>query len=260
MQDKRSTALVVASQAKVDIASAAEYRRVFATVRAHRERYYALHRQVLSIANSYFEQDSRYDFVVQLRRDIRLATKGTPVTHEQDTITEAAYVSYGTEQLYNAETHLVTAMYKKVRSLVHPDLGGDVELFQLVNTAYRLRDLTFLQETYWLLTKGADLDWQATSGLEWARQEVQRPNVSLTMLKTTPEFAIAQAHMVGRVDEAKALAGLRMSELVVELTAELNHLTNPRSSNGNKGSSKEGSIVKRRKGLDPARKGTSRSR
>jgi hypothetical protein len=226
MQNRSAVnSIVLADRAVVNIAAIAEYRRLFAKIGLQRARYYKVHKQTLAIVNSYFEKDERHQTVVRLRREIRLATRGTPITISQESITAAGYVSVGTEQLYNAQSHLVRSAYLAVRKMVHPDLTkGNRELFQLVNTAYRLKDLTFLQETYLMLVKAHDVFWQAHEGLAWAAQEVERPGVSLKILQSTPEFAIASAHLRGRVQEAQLLAKSRLTRLVVELQAELNHL------------------------------------
>jgi hypothetical protein len=233
MTTQPKTSLVAADRAALNFPAVAEYRRLSRQIPKARERYYRVHQQTINVTNLYFEKSEHRDTVVRLRREIRMATRGTPATIAQDSITAAGYVSFGTEQLYNAEQHLVTSAYRMVRKLVHPDFnGGDRELFQLVNTAYRLRDLTFLQETYIMLVHDHDLFWCATKGLAYARQELERPKVSLRVLQSTPEFDIVRAHNMGNHSGARILADARISELVVILNAELQHLLNPSSSNG----------------------------
>jgi len=222
------TELVPYSRAVLNLPAVAEYRRLSKLIPQARSKFYRVHQQTLTVANLYFDKSEHRDTVIRLRREIRLATRGTPATIAQDAITAAGYFSFGTEQLYNAEQHLVTSAYRMVRKLVHPDFnGGDRELFQLVNTAYRLRDLTFLQETYIMLVHSHDLFWAATKGLTYAKQEMERPKVSLHILQTTPEFQIARFHHTARYREASRLADARIKELIVNLNAELQHLLNP---------------------------------
>ena len=209
----------------VDLAKLFQYYRLKSQVHVARQRYYKLHAQVLKAANAYYDALPEAKTVIRLRRDIRMATKGTPETTAMDSITTAGYVSFGTEQLYNAEAHLVKKAYRMLVGLVHPDLSnGDRELFQLVNAAYHLRDLVYLQELYIQLTK--DSLWYRCSkeAIEYLQQEVERPVISLKLLQAHPEFRIAQKHMVGRTAEAQAIAKSRIIELIGTLQNELTYL------------------------------------
>jgi hypothetical protein len=208
----------------LDLGKLAQYNKLMPKVSMARNRYYKIHAQVLKIANDYYAALPEVDVVIRLRREIRMATKGTPETIAVDSITTAGYVSFGTEQLYNAQAHLVKKAYRLVRSLVHPDLGGDAELFRLVNAAYHLRDLTFLQELYIQLVK--DSLWYRASdeGLAYLKQEIERPVVSLRILQSTPEFTIAQRHLSGNIESADRCARARLAELIGTLNNELNYL------------------------------------
>lgn len=219
--------LVAADRSKLYLGALAEYRRLRALIPKERERYYRVHQQTLRVANLYYDQHEQRDYVVRLRLGIRNATRGSVPSSGMSTPTVSGYVTSGTEQLYNAEQHLLSAAYRKVRSLVHPDsskLENSQELFQLVNAAYHLRDLTYLQETYLTLTNARDLFWQQATGLEYVKQELERPKASLRILQASPEFRISQLHMTRKFDEAAKLAGLRIQQLIIELTAELNSL------------------------------------
>lgn len=219
-----SRALVPIEQASVDLAKLHLFKILKLRMTEARRRYYKLHKSVLEIANSYFAEDPLTDTVIRLRREIRMATKGTPLTIAQDSITAAGYVTFGTEQLFNAESHLSKAAYRAVVGLVHPDRnGGDTTLFQLVNAAYHLRDLTYLQELYITLTKD-NVFWRCREGLNYMQQEIERPTVSMRMLQNLSEFKITQAHLQQRHAEAKHHAELRLQRLVIELQNELTYL------------------------------------
>ena len=210
---------------RVDLAAIANFRRQWPKIAQARTRYFKIHQQVLTVVNAYYSEYREAEAVVRLRRDIRMATKGTPVTIAQDAVTAAGYVSFGTEQLYNAQSQFVGAAYKKLVTLVHPDRpGGSLELFQLVNAAYHLRDLTYLQELYLQLTKN-NVWWQSSAdAIAYIEQEVQRPQVSLRLLQSTTEFEIARLHRIGRGLHARRLAHTRIKELVIVLTRELAYL------------------------------------
>jgi len=232
--------LTVYERSSIDLAKLHHYRILKSRMEANRQKYYKLHTQVLKFANLYFDALPEAKTVIRLRREIRLATKGTPQTIAQDAITTAGYISFGTEQLYNAESHLVQAAYRMVASLVHPDRGGDPELFQLVNAAYRLKDLTFLQELY-ITLKVDNPFWRCRDGLLYMQQEVDRPQVSTKILQTTPEFEICRLHMKGDHKGASILAQTRLLELIVTLNAELHSLLTVSNTTGNNHDQQESS-------------------
>lgn len=216
--------LVPAANATVNVKALAEYQRLRQRIPVEREKFYKVYRQTLLVANQYFDTHELRDTVVRLRREIRMATKGIPTSHVENA-TAAGFISNGTEQLYNAQLHLCKAAYRMVAPLVHPDRSKyGRELFQQVRTAYALRDLTFLQETYIALVHEKDLHWVTTKGIEYCKQEIERPKVSLGLLQSTPEFKIARAHIQRNFDSAQRAANARMTELVVVLNAELNYL------------------------------------
>lgn len=222
------TDLVPATYAVLDLGLLAQYSRLKNRISTERDKYYRVHRQTLQIVNSYFDKSEHFETVLFLRREIRIATRGAPTKEALDSVTAAGYISNGTEQLYNAQSELVRTAYRAVAPLVHPDRSKySRELFQQVRTAYALRDLTFLQETYLTLVHEHNLFWRTTQGLEYARQEIERPKVSLRILQSTPEFGIARAHLTGKPAVAKSLAEARITQLVVMLNAELSHLLKP---------------------------------
>lgn len=212
---------------QVDLARLARYYNLKSQMEVARSKYFKLFNQSMNVASTYLDSLDESKTIIRLRREIRLATKGTPQTIAEDSITSAGYVSFGTEQLYNAQSHLVKSAYRMVAPLVHPDRGGDVNLFQLVNSAYRLKDLTFLQETYLMLVKD-NVFWRcSTEAADYMLQEIERPKVSLTRLRTSPEFQIVMFHRSGAPDKAQAYAQDRAKALIYILQSELNWMLNP---------------------------------
>lgn len=224
---------------QIDLARLYRYYNLKARMEHERSRYFKLYQKVMELAALYLDELPESQTIIRLRREIRLATKGTPQTIAEDAITSAGYVSSGTEQLFNAQSHLVKNAYRMVAPLVHPDRGGDVEMFQLVNSAYRLRDLTFLQETYIMLVKD-NVFWRCSDEAEYyMKQEIERPKVSLGMFQNKPEFEIVRLHQSGKREEAKAYASRLAQTLIYMLQTELNHLLNPNAMEHNNGNDKE---------------------
>lgn len=223
-----STALAIADKARIDLAAVHHYSLLWSKALRERARYKALYEQVLHVCNEYYaEEESLTALVIELRREIRMQTKGTPATIAQDAITSAGFIPRGTEQLYNAQQHLLKNAYRMLAPLVHPDRGGSNELFQEVVTAYRLGDMTFLQELYLQLTKDS-LFWRSSKdSVEYCKQEIQRPAMSIQMLQKTYEFEIVRQHALGKFDNARALAKERLSALIVELQREIAFIINP---------------------------------
>jgi hypothetical protein len=222
------TALVPIDKARIDLAAIHRYSVLWQRVLKERSRYTALYNQVLTVCNRYYdEEESLTKIVVSLRREIRMQTRGTPATIAQDAITSAGFIPKGTEQLYNAQQHLLKSAYRMLAQLVHPDRGGSNELFQEVVTAYRLGDMTFLQELYLHLTKDS-LFWRSSEdAVDYCKQEIQRPAMSIQMLQKTFEFEIVRQHALGKFDKARALAKERLAALVVELQRELSYMIDP---------------------------------
>lgn len=209
----------------LDLGKLAVYRKLKSQVAAARDRFYKIHAQTLRVASQYLDELPEADTVIRLRREIRMASRGTPETIATDAITSAGYVSFGTEQLYNAQAHLVKKAYRMLAPLVHPDrCGGDTTLFQLVNAAYHLRDLTYLQELYIQLVKD-DLWYRASDeAIQYLRQEIERPVVSLRLLQGQPEFEIARLHLTGKHQLARLVAKSRIIILIGTLQNELSYL------------------------------------
>jgi len=189
-----------------------------------RKRFQVLYNALMKISAFYIDALPESDVIVHLRRDIRLSTKGTPATIAQDSITSAGYISTGTEQLYHAQSHLVQSAFRKLAPLVHPDRGGSTEQFQMVLDAYRLRDLTFLQEMYLSLTKDR-FWWNSQDAIVYLERELKRPDVTLEIIKNSELFQILKFHQAGKTEEAKECAKNYASRKVIELMLELNHLT-----------------------------------
>lgn len=222
------TALVCANKARIDLAAIHHHSLLWKKVLHARSRYKALYEQVLRICNEYYAEEEELTEVVKtLRREIRLQTKGTPATIAQDAITSAGFIPNGTEQLYNAQQHLLKNAYRMLAPLVHPDRGGTDELFQAVVTAYRLKDMTFLQELYLQITKDS-LFWRSSEdAVAYCKQEIQRPAMSTQMLQKTYEFEIVRQHALGKFDKARTLSKERLAALIVELQRELSYMINP---------------------------------
>jgi hypothetical protein len=228
---------------QVDLARLYEYHNLKSRMERARTRYYKLYASSMDLAARYLDEMPEAKLIIHLRREIRLAVRGTPQTYAQDAITTAGYVSAGTEQLYNGMAHLAKVAYRAVAGLVHPDRGGDPQLFQLALAAYRMNDLTYLQELYLRLVKD-NVFWRCSAeARDYLKQEIKRPEVSLTHLQTRPEFQIVMFHQSGKPDVAREVAQLHATRLIVMLQAELNHLLGikPNDAEQENGDNEEGS-------------------
>lgn len=214
-------------------------------VKVERFKFQKLRNQVLDVCNLYFSEfEDLQRRVKDLRRDIRLATRGTPLTIAQSSATDNAYYYHGTEQLFNTNQLLLKDAYRKLMKLTHPDkVPGRRHLFDAVNVAYDLQDLTYLIELYLILNDEPNLHWRQAQGIAYQQQELERPNVSTKRLRNAPEFGIMRAHVVKKTDAAKRLAELRLLDLVISLNNELMYILHPThfQSENDHGSSEEGS-------------------
>lgn len=202
-------------------------------VKIQRAKYQKVRKQVLQISNLYFSQfEDLQKTVKRLRQEIRLVSRGTPLTVEQSSATDNAYFSSGTEQLYNTQQMLTKDAVRKLWKLTNPDKYPERRhLYDAVNVAYDLQDLGYLIELYLVLTEESNLWWRQTAGIAYVEQELERPIVSLKILRSTPEFAVMRWHIVNKPERAKSIAEARLRDLAVSLNNELLYIINPKEFN-----------------------------
>lgn len=199
-------------------------------VREERAKFQKVRKQILSVSNLYFSEfEELRQTVKRLRQDIRLVTRGTPLTVEQSSAEDNAYFASGTEQLWNTNQMLRKDAVRKLWKLTNPDKYPERRhLYDAVNVAYDLRDLGYLLELFLTLTKETDPWWRQTEGIAYQLQELERPNVSLKIMRSTPEFEVMRWHVVNKPDRAKAIAEARLRDLAITLNNELLYIINPK--------------------------------
>jgi hypothetical protein len=175
------------------------------------------------------------DKIKEIRLDIRLITRGTPVTEPMLDADEPIFTDSHSQQLYDAESALLKQAYKKAAQTTHPDrLGGNSDLFDLVNKAYKARDLAELTELYLFAVNKANLWWQqSTEAVLYATMEMERPRTQLNQLKATPLFKVSRYHTVGRFDLAEEAMQQHLLNEVSRLVGELNFLRSKQNGNKN---------------------------
>lgn len=206
------------------------YRDLQRRVKAERFKFQKLRQQVLHVSNLYFSEfEELRNTVKRLRQEIRLVTRGTPLTVEQSAAQDNAYFSSGTEQLYNTQQMLRKDAVRKLWTLTNPDKYPDRRhLWDAVNVAYDLQDLGYMIELYLILTKEHDPWWRQTEGIAYQLQELERPGVSAKMLRSTPEFEIMRYHVIGKTARSKVIAEARLRDLAITLTNEFRYIINPK--------------------------------
>lgn len=166
--------------------------------------------------------------VNRLKREIRLITKGTPVTEPLDPASMQPILKSDpnfNQQQYDAESVLLKQAYRLVAMLAHPDKGGTQELFDEVRTAYLNRDLPTLTHLYLTLSKGRNLYWQQSDeGVEHMSNELERPRVITEKVKASPVYVIARLHIAGKAELAKELMEKYLKAEILSLLNELNYL------------------------------------
>lgn len=209
IQSQTCTALALIKDTPPDLGLLFRYHTLKSLTAERRRLYSKTYNQVLAICNLYYSRhESLTKEIKRLRHLIRINTRGMPDIIGQDAITNDAYLSSTTQQLYNANSHLLKTAWKMVRRKLHPDVNsGEVtELFKLAKNAYEIRDFTYLQELWLMLDAKDGLHWCCSAGVRYFEQEVTRPSMSLSILKTTDEFKIMQAHASGHPEKAELLA------------------------------------------------------
>lgn len=163
-----------------------------------------------------------------LKLQIRLITKGTPTTEALDSVSSEPSLRSDpafNEQQYNAHSEMLKKAYRKVAPLTHPDLGGDLETFKQVRSAYATRDLSRLINIYVTLAHASNLYWQQSEdGINYASTEFERFRVMTDRLKANPVFAIARYHMSGRAWLAERAMSDHLYSEIEKYSNELNYL------------------------------------
>lgn len=221
------TALVALDRNIVDLSKLYLYECLSKEVLTSRAKYANLLSSIQTVCNLYADNHTEVQSRIKtLRRSIRNLTKGQTLTDSLDSITDSFYLENTTEQLYVANSVLLKSTYRKLASLVHPDKQhGCNNLFIAVNAAYRNKDLVFLQQLYVNMVNSKNLFWVQTLGMDYVRQELERPTVSLTILvATSPLYSICQLHVTGNVSKCSALVLTYLLNQEVNLLQEYNSL------------------------------------
>jgi len=215
--------LVRNDQCIIDLARLYELNIQWKKIRKERERVKSLIDSTIKVCNLY-KDESLSEKTKRLRNEIRLMTRGTVTTYEQDAATNNLYLASENEQLYNAESVLLKSAYRKLAMLTHPDKGGDPDIFKSVRDAYVGRDLIFLQELFISLQYSQDLFWQQSKGFAYALQEQQRPHMNLAKFKNNPMFAVNRLHTTGKKADAEVAMRKFQKVLIQTLFNELTYL------------------------------------
>lgn len=229
------TSLILVDQ-KIDLANLYVYNYLYSASKKEKAKTDKLIQYLDSVLAFYSKHHEKLcEERQRLRLEIRLITKGTPVTEPMDDLAESESITqYNqmTESQRIAFTELLKKAYKAVAMLCHPDReGGSVQVFQELEAAYADRDLTRINSMWLSLTKGRNLYWQSSEeGVDWASTELNRPMVTQEKLKSTPLYDIVRQHACGKVFKANALMHAYLKEEILKLMMELEHL---RNQNGN---------------------------
>lgn len=215
--------LVLYARGRIDLAALCQQAKLWSEVLRQRQIVSQRITAAINVCNLYKDEELAVK-TKRLRHEIRLFTKGTGTVYALDAVTERLYIHEGNEQLYNANSILLKSAYRKLALLTHPDKGGDPKLFHAVNEAYRNRDLTFMRELWITLNRQDDLFWRQSEGLDYALQEIQRPEINWLVFKGNPLFAVNRLHTIGNTRQAKIDMVKFQKSLNARLFNELTHL------------------------------------
>lgn len=210
-----NTALVTLNRNTISLTNLYLYSKLSNDVLQARLKYTNLVKSIQNICNLYSSEHVEVqDRIKTVRQAIRNATKGQAASYSIDAITDSLYLENVTEQLYVANQALLKSTYKKLAQLTHPDKQStNINLFQAVNAAYRNKDLVYMQQLYITLVNNKNLYWVQGEGLIYCKQELHRPQVSLTLLAKSPLYAICRMHATGN---SKACSKLVLQYLLIQ--------------------------------------------
>ena len=155
----------------LDLAMLAAYNKMRDATDRQRNYYRRVVKQVDSIVGRLAEEhcQKELDKIEELQRELRLITKGTPLTEaltpedKEPILTSKPGFS---QRQYDAHTEVLKRAYRKLAMRCHPDReDGDRSLWDEVETAYGMRDINRLNAIYLSIVQGRNLYWQQSEGV-----------------------------------------------------------------------------------------------
>lgn len=224
----------------LNLAMIAAYHKLRAASDIQRLRYTRTIDQVNSLLNRVSEEhcEAELNEIERLQRELRLITKGTPVTEAlmpEDKEPVLLSDPNHNQRQYDAETQLLKVTYRKLAQRLHPDKGGDIDTWSEVDVAYKMRDINRLNAIWFSITEGRNLYWQQSSGVYHVSSEYQRYDVELEMLKQTPGWRATRLYLAGQVNTAVDLVRLYLLDKIAALMNEINYVITKDTQNGKEG-------------------------
>lgn len=206
----------------------AYFRRMLPSLLAKRVSHRKVSEIILSVVNTYIESSDCADYremISELKRQIRLQTKGQASQHEVDSpLPTELDEEIQNEQLYVANTVLLKSVWKALAQKLHPDKGGDPELFAAAHAAYRGRKLRFLQELLMQFEQFDDLVWITQHGLQYLETEFGRLRVEEEQRRNSILYMVYYNHIVGNFVKAAQYANVYLAQNIEHLQNELAHI------------------------------------
>jgi hypothetical protein len=206
------------------------YRRLRLLADTNRRRYEQAVAQVDRVLDKLAEEHcaEQLDKLDDLRRELRLLVKGTPLTEAITPADKEPILTHRpgfSQRQYDAETALLKNVYKKLAMMCHPDRpGGDREAWDEVEAAYAMRDINRLNAIYLTLVQGRNLYWQQSDGAYHVSSEAERYNVEIERMKQTQPWKIARLYLSGAVNTAVDTLRLYLADQIAALLNEINYV------------------------------------
>ena len=183
--------------------------------------------------------EKELDHIDELRRELRLITKGTPLTEALTPEDKEPLLTSNpgfSQRQYDAHTEVLKKAYRKLAMLCHPDReGGDQSVFQEVETAYAMRDLNRLNAIYLSIMQGRNLYWQQSEGVYHVSSEYHRYGVELELLQQTAGWRATRLYLAGQVNSAVGIVQVYLRDKIAALINEINYVINKGQQNGKEG-------------------------
>jgi hypothetical protein len=224
--------LVLYTEARIDIANLWLHSILMTSFRTEKPKVRKLIDQLNTLLTMYQKRfPDLIDKKTELQLEIRLLTRGTPVT-EPMSVADCNAIGLDaaqglSEQQKVAIGEILKKAYRKCAMICHPDRGGDLEDFQELKEAYAAYDLQRITELYLLLSKKRNLFWQSTDeGVEFASTQLNRTQVQMAGMRASPQYRVVQYHIAGWPDRAQdSMRSILLSQIQT-LMNELNYLRN----------------------------------
>ncbi len=158
--------------------------------------------------------------------DLRLAVQNATIGEATSDFSFQEHINLFDNSTQFDQMHMAKCkeIYRVLAQRLHPDKGGDADLFAAVNKAMREGDLEFLAVQEVLLIHESKYDWRAYEGLDFWIKQIEMLPVREQKLKASPIFKIVREYQSGKIHVATKHMKELLEHKIIATQTELNYM------------------------------------